>query len=79
MKKIKIAQIGTSKNSHGNMIWHSLLKQDDIFEVVGYAFPENEREKFPKEATAFAAACSETAKKANAMGEAHALAWENFF
>ena len=53
MKKIKIAQIGTSKNSHGNMIWHSLLKQDDIFEVVGYAFPENEREKFPKEATAF--------------------------
>ena len=53
MKKIKIAQIGTSKNSHGNMIWHSLLKQDDIFEVVGYAFPENEREKFPKEASAF--------------------------
>ena len=32
-----------------------------------------------KEATAFAAACGETAKKANAMGEAHALAWENFF
>ena len=48
MKKIRIAQIGTSINSHGNCVWRSLLKQSDIFEVVGYAFPENEREKFPK-------------------------------
>ena len=53
MKKIRIAQIGTSHNSHGNQIWKSLLKQSDIFEVVGYAFPENEREKFPKDAEAF--------------------------
>ena len=53
MRKIKIAQIGTSKNSHGNMIWQSLIKQNDLFEVIGYAFPENEREKFPKEAIAF--------------------------
>ena len=47
MRKIKIAQIGTSQNSHGVAIWHSLIKQSEIFEVVGYAFPENEREKFP--------------------------------
>ena len=53
MKKIRVAQIGTSLNSHGNFIWKSLLKQSDIFEVVGYAFPENEREKFPKYAEAF--------------------------
>lgn len=53
MKKIRVAQIGTSKNSHGNQIWHSLLKQSDIFEVVGYAFPENERKKFPRQAGAF--------------------------
>lgn len=53
MKKIKIAQIGTSQNSHGTLIWCSLLKQQDIFEVVGYAFPENEREKFPKQVEAF--------------------------
>lgn len=46
MKKIKIAQIGTSKYSHGNQIYNSLKKQDDIFEVVGYVFPEKEREKF---------------------------------
>ena len=54
MKRIRIAQIGTSQYSHGNPIWQSLLKQSDIFEVVGYAFPENEREKFPKQAEAFA-------------------------
>ena len=44
MKKIKIAQIGTSDNSHGNNIWLSLVKQSDLFEIVGYALPENERE-----------------------------------
>lgn len=53
MKKIKVAQIGTSKNSHGNDIWNSITKQKDIFDVVGYAFPENEREKFPDRAKAF--------------------------
>lgn len=53
MEKIKVAQIGTSANSHGNQIWKSLLKQTDVFEVVGYAFGENEREKFPKQAAAF--------------------------
>ena len=53
MERVKIAQIGTSVNSHGNQIWGSLRKQSDVFEVVGYAFPENEREKFPKQASKF--------------------------
>ncbi|MBO5755064.1 MAG: Gfo/Idh/MocA family oxidoreductase [Clostridia bacterium] len=53
MKKIKIAQIGTSQNSHGNDIWATLLKQSDIFEVVGFALPENERVKFPNRVKAF--------------------------
>lgn len=53
MKRIKIAQIGTSQYSHGNPIWKSLLKQSELFDVVGYAFPENEREKFPEQAKAF--------------------------
>lgn len=48
MRKVKIAQIGTSVNSHGNQIWKSITKQTDIFDVVGYALPEGEREKFPK-------------------------------
>ena len=47
MHKIKIAQIGTNGYSHGRHIWNSLKKQSDIFDVAGYAFPENEREKFP--------------------------------
>ena len=53
MEKIKVAQIGTSKNSHGGSVWRRLLRHSDIFEVVGYAFPENEREKFPEAAKAF--------------------------
>ena len=46
MRKIRIAQIGTSQYSHGGSIIKSLKKQSDLFEVVGYALPENEREKF---------------------------------
>ena len=53
MKRIKIAQIGTSQYSHGTVIWKSLLKQRDIFEVAGYCFPEKEREKYPREMNAF--------------------------
>ena len=53
MKKIRIAQIGTSKNSHGGSIWRRLIKHSDIFEVVGYALPENEREKFPEAVKTF--------------------------
>ena len=45
MKKIKIAQKGTSEYSHGNPIWETLLKHSDVFEVVGYAFPENDFSK----------------------------------
>lgn len=53
MKRIRVAQIGTSQNSHGNDIWNTLKKMPDVFEVVGYAFPENEREKFPNRAKDF--------------------------
>lgn len=53
MRKIKIAQIGTSANSHGNMIFNSLKKQNDIFEIVGYCMPENEEEKFPEHVKIF--------------------------
>ena len=53
MRKIRIAQIGTSTNSHGNPVWSSLKKQSDLFEIVGYAFPEKEREKFPERMKSF--------------------------
>lgn len=48
MKRIKIAQIGASTSTHGNFIFNSLKKQSDIFEVVGFSFPENERSKYPE-------------------------------
>ena len=48
MRKIRIAQIGTSQNSHGGSIINSLKKQSDLFEVVGYALPENEKATFPQ-------------------------------
>ena len=47
MKRIRVAQIGTSGHSHGMDIWNTLCKLSDVFEIVGYALPENEREKFP--------------------------------
>lgn len=53
MKKIRIAQIGTSRYSHGNEIFNAIKSLSDIFEVVGYALPEGEREKFPEKMSAF--------------------------
>ncbi len=54
MKKIRIAQIGTSTYSHGNDIWNTLKKQTDIFDIAGYVFPEGERSKFPERMRDFA-------------------------
>lgn len=45
---IKIAQIGINKYSHSNEIFKSICKQSDLFEVVGYTLPENERERIPE-------------------------------
>ena len=53
MKKIRIAQIGTSKWSHGTPIWFTLLRNSDIFDIAGYALPEKEREKFPANVKCF--------------------------
>ena len=53
MNKICVAQIGTSRNSHGNFVFGSLRKQSSLFEVAGVAFPENEEEKYPEQTAAF--------------------------
>ena len=45
---IKIAQIGISDYNHGKQIWNSLNQNSDVFEVVGYALPENERSLFKR-------------------------------
>ena len=48
MSRIKIAQIGASLCSHGADIWDYINSRKDLFEVVGYAFPENERQRCPQ-------------------------------
>ena len=53
MRKIKIGFIGTSKMSHGSQIFERVRALDDVFEVAGYALPENEREKFPEQCKIF--------------------------
>lgn len=53
MRRIRIAQIGTSQYSHGQPVFETLASRPDVFEIVGYALPENEREKFPEQAKAF--------------------------
>ena len=47
MRRIRVAQIGTSRYGHGNSIFQAMVKQPDVFEIVGYAMPEHEKEKFP--------------------------------
>lgn len=55
MRKVKIAQIGTSRYSHGNEIFATLHKNSDVFEIAGYVMPENEREKWPGNMGTFSA------------------------
>lgn len=54
MRKIKIAQIGLNQYSHSTEIFQSVTKQDDIFEMVGYALPENEEKRLPSKAAQLA-------------------------
>lgn len=53
MRKIKVALIGTNILSHAMPVFLSVLKQSDIFEFVGYNFPEGEKEKWPDRAKDF--------------------------
>ena len=48
MRKIRMAQIGTSRHSHGREIFATFASMSDIFEIVGYALPENERVLVPE-------------------------------
>ena len=48
MKKVRIAQIGVNRYSHSNEIFVTLKNLSDLFEVVGYAVVEDERETCKK-------------------------------
>ncbi len=47
MRPIRIAQIGVNTNSHGPQIFEMLKTHSELFEIVGYVLPENERERLP--------------------------------
>ena len=44
MRKIRVAQIGTSRYSHGNDIFSTLVKHPEVFDIAGFALPEGEKE-----------------------------------
>ena len=44
MKKVRIAHIGCNLHSHATQIFSALAAQPGLFEIVGYALPEDERE-----------------------------------
>lgn len=48
MRKVKIAIIGAGKYNHTSQVVESIIKQGDIFELVGYCLPENEKESYPE-------------------------------
>lgn len=45
MRKIRIAQIGMNKYSHANTVFMTLKEHPEVFDIVGYALVENEREE----------------------------------
>ena len=45
MRRIRIAQIGVNQYSHGPEMFTELTKHKELFEVVGYALVEDERER----------------------------------
>lgn len=44
MRRIKIAQIGINQYSHGPELFYTMRKNPEIFDLVGYALVEDERE-----------------------------------
>ena len=47
-EKIKIAQIGLNTYSHGKSTFRRLERLPELFEIAGYALPENEKERLPQ-------------------------------
>ncbi|MBP3389399.1 MAG: gfo/Idh/MocA family oxidoreductase, partial [Clostridia bacterium] len=43
-RKIRIAQIGLNQYSHATGIFYAIKKFPELFEIVGYALVEDERE-----------------------------------
>ena len=46
MKRIRIAQIGMNRYSHAPEVFDTLKLHPEVFELVGYALVEDERERW---------------------------------
>lgn len=53
MKRIRIAQIGVNRYSHSTEIFSTLKSMPELFEIVGYAIVEDERETCIKKLSTF--------------------------
>ena len=67
------------KSWEKNELFRACFADHGPMEEIDACFAQLEVFCRMKEETAFAAACGETARKAEAMGEAHGLKWENVF
>lgn len=67
------------KNWEKNEMLRACFADHEPMEEIDACFAQLEIYCRMREETAFAAACGETARKADAMGEAHGLKWENVF
>ena len=53
MKRIRVAQIGVNRYSHSTEIFNTMKSMPDLFEIVGYAIVEDERETCADKLTTF--------------------------
>lgn len=60
-------------------VFRACFADHNPMEEVDACFAQLEIYGRMEEETAFAASCGETARKVQAMGEAHKLMWHNFF
>ena len=77
--KAEFLSAGAERFWQDNKVFRACFADHGPMEEVEAAFAQLKIFLRTQEATAFAAACGETAQKAKAMGEAHSLRWENFF
>ena len=78
-EKAEFLCAGAERFWQDNRVFRACFADHEPMEEVEASFAQLKVFLRTREATAFAAACGETAQKAKAMGEAHGLAWENFF
>ena len=78
-EKAEFLCAGAERFWQDNRVFRACFADHEPMEEVEASFAQLKIYLRTREATAFAAACGDTAQQAKAMGEAHGLVWENFF